>query len=948
MARLSTGQSYGDTSRRTSQRLLGGAAVIATPGVLAEQTINMPQLQPAAAPVNTFQQSGAPTLGGPVRMFAPPDLPRPSQDMANLAAALGSFNPVLQNIGQMYVQDQKRKQEAAKVIGAQFGAQLARKFPGQDLAQVRDTLSRRAAAGDEEAAAALTVLQAKSPLQQRFTDLYLQRTIQRVDINTALSRWQTTSTVTDDDGNEYQLDDLEIGHPLALRKMNELIPMPRDPSVYVEDQNLRYDAHRQMMQDHARRRVARKNQQSDAVVQGKVTSIFLDPNPVNAAQSASEISQMLTEARVLLGPEQYRKTVENLDNYLAAGALAGSVVNGKYDLTKYNANMQLALELQRGITAGPNGEPYLDALGAKGGTEAQLALSNKLMEQYGKMRGNLDSISGFAGQDLGRDIASQYRLDDPSFATSDPLGYEQAEVQARAQESRLPVEQRGAFRAEIDKAVNGTRFGPEFTQKQIERQEFDRLGSLDADPATEIARIKERVRTGQMTPAQGRQYMNQWQEQQSQELLPIRQAADKEINRLLDIYEKQFNLDGVVTQEERDQLIALRANLSMNVRRQIAEGTKAGKGYGQVQQEVLNTLKDPKLLPAPPVDGPNSTPRFKDANEWGNSLGMFGRSGRGNAAANQNLKLAVEKGIIFSGEKFEEYFNNWVGKGQIDPDLKLMIERAGYGSKPSEFFIRQWNNLYNRDPNRDPLPVPGIEKLQQRDKDGMRATPSPASLEGRMMPFGMIDPTRRLSSSQRLMQNLQGLINNTFTPPAAAGTMDLASAGPVVATGGMGGLLGLIRSGEGGWTSVNRGRAGDSSPIRDLTSMPIGVVEDMQKRGRVFAVGAYQFTPGVLSRARKEAGLSPNAPMTPENQNKMGMALILGSKRPALAKYVRGESNDLNAAHLDIASEWAALQGPNGRGVYDGDKGGNMASIPAARVRAALQEARRAYLSGRR
>ena len=178
--------------------------------------------------------------------------------------------------------------------------------------------------------------------------------------------------------------------------------------------------------------------------------------------------------------------------------------------------------------------------------------------------------------------------------------------------------------------------------------------------------------------------------------------------------------------------------------------------------------------------------------------------------------------------------------------------------------------------------------------------------------------------------------------------MDLPSAGPVIATGGMGGLLGLIRSGEGGWTSVNRGVAGDSSPIRDLTSMPIGVVEDMQKRGRVFAVGAYQFTPGVLSRARKEAGLSPNAPMTPENQNKMGMALIIGSKRPALAKYIRGESNDLNAAHLDIASEWAALQGPSGRGVYDGDKGGNMASIPAARVRASLQEARRAYLSGRK
>jgi hypothetical protein len=771
MARISTGKAYGDTSRRTSQRLLGGME--ATTGVaLAQQSINAPQLQPAAAPVNTFQQSGAPTLGGPVRIAPPPDLPRPNQDMANLAAALGSFNPVLQNIGEMYVQDQKRKQEEAKVIGTQFGAQLAQRFPGQDLAQVRDNLSRQAAAGDEEAAAALTVLQAKLPLQLRFTDLYLQRAIQRTDINAALTRFQSTSTVTDDDGNKYQLDDLEVGHPLVLRKMNELTPLPRDPSVYAEDQNLRYDAHRQMHQDHARRRVDRKNQQAGAAIQGKVASIFLDPNPVNAAQSAGEISQMLTDARIALGPEQYRKEVGNLDNYLAANALAGSLVNGKYDLTKYKANMQLALELQRGIIAGPNGERYLDVLGAKGGTEAQLALSNKLMEQLKKMRGNLDSMSEFAGQDLGRGVASQYRLDDPSFAASDPLGYEQAEVQARIQESRLPVEQRGAFRAEIDKAVNGTRFGPEFTQKQIERQEFDRLGSLGADPAAEIARIKERVRTGQMTPAQGRQYMNEWQEQQGNELLPIRLAADKEINRLVELYEKQFSLDGVVTQDERDKLIALRANQSMNVRRQIAEGIKAGKSYGQIMQEVLNTLKDPKLLPAPPADGPNSTPRFKDAKQWGDTLSWADkRWGKGDYKANDNLKLAVEKGVVFSGEKFEEYYNNWVGKGEMDPDLKLMIQRAGYGKNPSQFFIRQWNNLYNRDPNRDPLPVPGLEKLQQRDKDGMKATPSPASLEGRMIPFGMIDPTRRLSSGERLMQNLQGLINNTFNsltqaPPA--------------------------------------------------------------------------------------------------------------------------------------------------------------------------------------
>ena len=165
----------------------------------------------------------------------------------------------------------------------------------------------------------------------------------------------------------------------------------------------------------------------------------------------------------------------------------------------------------------------------------------------------------------------------------------------------------------------------------------------------------------------------------------------------------------------------------------------------------------------------------------------------------------------------------------------------------------------------------------------------------------------------------------------------------------MNGLLALIRSGEGGWDSVNFGTVNNTGRgIGTITNRSIGSLEAMQAKDQVFAVGAYQFTPGVLARARRESGLSPNAPFTPENQNRLAMALITGSKRPDLADYITGRSNNLNAAHQDIASEWAALQAPNGRGVYDGDKAGNRASIPASRVRAMLEQARREYLSQQR
>jgi hypothetical protein len=171
------------------------------------------------------------------------------------------------------------------------------------------------------------------------------------------------------------------------------------------------------------------------------------------------------------------------------------------------------------------------------------------------------------------------------------------------------------------------------------------------------------------------------------------------------------------------------------------------------------------------------------------------------------------------------------------------------------------------------------------------------------------------------------------------------------------GLPATVSSGEGGWNSVNRGYAGDTpggaSAVlgRNLTDLTFAEVEKAQSKNQVFAVGAYQFTPGVLARARREARLPANAPMTPENQTKAFWGLAMGdpskpssqAKRPKLAAYLRGESNDLNAAQLELSMEWAGVVGPSGRGYYDGDKAGNRASVESQRVRESLIAARKQF-----
>lgn len=161
-----------------------------------------------------------------------------------------------------------------------------------------------------------------------------------------------------------------------------------------------------------------------------------------------------------------------------------------------------------------------------------------------------------------------------------------------------------------------------------------------------------------------------------------------------------------------------------------------------------------------------------------------------------------------------------------------------------------------------------------------------------------------------------------------------------------GGLAALVRSGEGSWNSANRGSVGNGTKRHNLTNMTIGQIEGMQTLPRshenyVFAVGAYQFTPGVLSRARQDAGLSPSDYFTPENQNRLFWGLVLrGSKRPALRDYLLGRSDDLQSAWVDLAREWAAVPLPSGRGYYDGDSAGNHANLDVNRVEVALKKAR--------
>lgn len=168
-------------------------------------------------------------------------------------------------------------------------------------------------------------------------------------------------------------------------------------------------------------------------------------------------------------------------------------------------------------------------------------------------------------------------------------------------------------------------------------------------------------------------------------------------------------------------------------------------------------------------------------------------------------------------------------------------------------------------------------------------------------------------------------------------------------------ILTFISSGEGGYNSSNRGSVDtgidntirDDKPLSELTLGEIKSYQNLPKNdpNRLFAVGAYQITPVAMDAAMKAAGVNDNTIFSADVQDRMGLGLILGTKRPKLAAYIKGESNDINAAMLEFAKEFASVPDPSTGKSYYVNKG-NRHQHTVEETRQALERAREAYSSG--
>jgi hypothetical protein len=168
--------------------------------------------------------------------------------------------------------------------------------------------------------------------------------------------------------------------------------------------------------------------------------------------------------------------------------------------------------------------------------------------------------------------------------------------------------------------------------------------------------------------------------------------------------------------------------------------------------------------------------------------------------------------------------------------------------------------------------------------------------------------------------------------------------------GGAGGILGeLISKGEGDYNSFNRGKAGDAHGQKiDFSQMTLAAIMQEQAKDkndptRLFAVGKYQVVPDTMKEAQAALHLDTSALFTPRVQENIFRRFLVGSKRPRIQNFITGKSNDLNAAQLSLAQEFASVADPNtGKSFFDG-VGGNSSSITAAQSAKALNDENAAF-----
>jgi hypothetical protein len=130
-------------------------------------------------------------------------------------------------------------------------------------------------------------------------------------------------------------------------------------------------------------------------------------------------------------------------------------------------------------------------------------------------------------------------------------------------------------------------------------------------------------------------------------------------------------------------------------------------------------------------------------------------------------------------------------------------------------------------------------------------------------------------------------------------------------------LIGQHEGGAGGYNAINM-EGGRKVGTRDLANMTVGQLMQSQKKGEIHAAGRYQMIHPALIDAIKAGVVQEDEQFTPEVQDRIFRDFLLGKKRPAVQAFLMGQNQDVNAAVLSLAQEFASIGVPHD--IKDGNR----------------------------
>lgn len=832
MARISTGPNYGNTSRKTSSRLIGGGDQPSISGPLEVRDIDMPALQPAARPVPTFiSASPGPTLGGAPVIPAPPRLPDAPRDMANLANALSAFNPTLNRVADVYVDQQKDLDERRKQEGAAF-AQQASNLVGAytGIADAQRKLEKRAGEGDMGAQRLLQYMLSRHPGMYA----YLAESAQETAILTGtanLSRVvRNDPEIPDGQGGMVKLSSLGPDDPRVTGFFRQQIISDEvtSPRVYAKYQNLMINGQNQAREVHEGLHIQHRVEEFRAEHATKVQALAYayHAKTYSVAQANGLLQSVIDDQRFIGLPKKEQDGIIDglwnqwLASVLSAPGAAESPPSPEQVLAPFRSLQVGPIENRFKADGTPNEKLLLVSRlgGAEWLAKAEAQINANWLQRYNQT----EALGQAEAQNFASDLFSANMppdvMQNPDLARA---AKESALQQIQARYGNDPVKAAKAtavlerMYSDADTAYNAE------ARRNLELQYSFDLVKARQNPEMNVQlqrRLQDDVAAGRVsdnfaqstigTLASFLDASSKPYDEQLSSLIRAKQDNWGKLSKDPRSYDGQS-----VGEYESNAWAKAESGMLQEGQKVINEGLAAGKSRLQINDDLENLFKSrnwglkPREIPTTQTRVYTDPKEALDKNTgWGQRL-----LGGGISPEKANsLKAQSRVRPLFGEEALVRELDAVTSGKELSPEMQQVMKAITTGPNkmtPSEFFIKQLElNGLLKD-----LPPEDMQKIKALDGSlKVSRAPAPPKQQwpveqnpylamirnmGNTAMNVLVPPAQAAGgpSDERWMQDLGKLPGSrgTLPPPPPGGGTTVAMSGPAVR--GSTALLGVIR-----------------------------------------------------------------------------------------------------------------------------------------------------------